>query len=52
MDVIMGMNWLEFNHVYINCYNKNLWFLALEDKQEDDFISAKELKELLKDESK
>lgn len=52
MDVIMGMNWLEFNHVYINCYNKILQFLAPKDKQEDDFISAKELKELLKYEAK
>ncbi|XP_050914570.1 uncharacterized protein LOC127129428 [Lathyrus oleraceus] len=51
MDVIMGMKWLEFNHVYVNYYNKTLRFLASEDKQEDDFISAKELKELLKDEA-
>ncbi|XP_050897692.1 uncharacterized protein LOC127104549 [Lathyrus oleraceus] len=48
----MGMNWLEFNHVYINCYNKTLRFLVPEDKQEDEFISAKELKELLKYEAK
>lgn len=48
MDVIMGVNWLEFNHFYISCYNKTLQFLAPEDKQEDDFISAKELKNCLK----
>ncbi|XP_050878712.1 uncharacterized protein LOC127082514 [Lathyrus oleraceus] len=52
MDVIMGMNELELNHIYINCYNKTLEFLAPKDKQENDFISAKELKELLKDEAK
>ncbi|XP_050897503.1 uncharacterized protein LOC127104365 [Lathyrus oleraceus] len=52
VDGIMGMSWLEFNHVYINCYNKTLWFLTSGDKQEDDFISAKELKELLKDQAK
>lgn len=22
LDVILGMSWLEFNHVRINCYNK------------------------------
>lgn len=32
MDVIMGMIWLKFNHVYINCYNKTLRFLTPEDK--------------------
>lgn len=43
---------MEFNHVYINCYNKTLQFLAPEYKQDDDFISAKELKELFKDQAK
>ncbi|XP_058726800.1 uncharacterized protein LOC131598192 [Vicia villosa] len=26
IDVIFGMNWLEFNYVHINCYNKTLRF--------------------------
>lgn len=52
IDVIMGINWLELNHVYNNCYNKTLRFLAPEDKKEDYFISTKELKELFRDEAK
>ena len=26
LDVILGMNWLEYNYVHINCYNKSLRF--------------------------
>ncbi|XP_050878180.1 uncharacterized protein LOC127081998 [Lathyrus oleraceus] len=39
-DVILGMSWLEFNHVYINCYNKSVRFLAADEEEEDSFISA------------
>ncbi|XP_050908397.1 uncharacterized protein LOC127122025 [Lathyrus oleraceus] len=28
LDVILRMNWLEFNHVHINCYNKSVWFIT------------------------
>ena len=28
MDVILGMYWLKFNYVHINCYKKSLWFLT------------------------
>lgn len=27
LDVILGMNWLEFNHVHINCFDKSVKFL-------------------------
>ena len=26
MDVILGMNWLEYNHVHINCFSKMVHF--------------------------
>jgi len=26
LDVILGMNWLESNHIYINCFDKNFYF--------------------------
>ncbi|XP_058726457.1 uncharacterized protein LOC131597808 [Vicia villosa] len=26
IDAILGINWLEFNYVHINCYNKTLSF--------------------------
>ncbi|XP_058774748.1 uncharacterized protein LOC131649018 [Vicia villosa] len=26
LDVILGMNWLEYNYVHINCYNKSVRF--------------------------
>ncbi|XP_050876686.1 uncharacterized protein LOC127080409 [Lathyrus oleraceus] len=47
LDVILGMNWLEFNHVYINCYNKSVRFLTTGEEEEDAFLSTRELKELL-----
>lgn len=27
LSVILGMNWLEFNHMYINCFDKTILFL-------------------------
>ena len=33
LDIILGMNWLEFNRVYINCYNKTLLFLTPEEEE-------------------
>ena len=47
LDVILGMNWLEFNHVHINCYQKSVWFLALDDEEEFGFLSSRQLKESL-----
>ncbi|XP_050890007.1 uncharacterized protein LOC127095346 [Lathyrus oleraceus] len=51
LDVILGMNWLEFNHVNINCYNKLVWFLTLGEEEEVGFLSARGLKELLEEEA-
>ncbi|XP_050914985.1 uncharacterized protein LOC127129926 [Lathyrus oleraceus] len=51
LDVILGMNSLEFNHVYINCYNKSVWFLTPGEEEETGFLSARELKELLEEEA-
>ncbi|XP_050876480.1 uncharacterized protein LOC127080192 [Lathyrus oleraceus] len=50
--VILGMSWLEFNHVHINCYNKLVRFLSPKEEEEVCFISASQLEELLKDEAK
>ncbi|XP_050908970.1 uncharacterized protein LOC127122718 [Lathyrus oleraceus] len=51
LDVILGMNWLEFNHVHINCYNKSVWFLTPGEEEEAGFLSARGLKELLEEEA-
>lgn len=29
LDVILGMNWLKFNHVFINYFDKSVKFLNL-----------------------
>ncbi|XP_050897545.1 uncharacterized protein LOC127104404 [Lathyrus oleraceus] len=50
VDVILGMNWLEFNHVHINCYNTSVRFLTPGEEGEVGFLSARELKELLEEE--
>lgn len=31
MDVILGMNWLEYNYVHINCYRKSVRFSTPEE---------------------
>ncbi|XP_058774634.1 uncharacterized protein LOC131648919 [Vicia villosa] len=33
LDVILGMNWLEHNYVYINCYNKSGGFLTAKEEE-------------------
>lgn len=52
LDVILGMNWLESNHVYINFFEKKLLFLTLEEEEYVRYVSTKELKMLLADEAK
>ncbi|XP_058784152.1 uncharacterized protein LOC131658921 [Vicia villosa] len=32
LDVILGMNWLEYNHVHINCYDKSVRFSTPEEE--------------------
>lgn len=41
LDVIMGMNWLEFNHVYINCYVNSVKFLEYEESTKSSFMTAR-----------
>ncbi|XP_050909213.1 uncharacterized protein LOC127122986 [Lathyrus oleraceus] len=41
LDVILGMNWLEFNHVYINCYNKPGRFLTPGEEEYVGFLSTR-----------
>lgn len=48
LDVILGMNWLEFNHVHINCFSKIVMFPKLGGDEKLMFISAKKIEEFLK----
>jgi len=50
MDVIFGMNWLEYNHVHINCFRKTVYFSSAEEESEVEFLSTKQLKQLERDE--
>ena len=52
LDVILGMNWLEFNHVYIDCFRKRLLFLTPEEEALANSLSTKEMRILLEDEAK
>ncbi|XP_050910062.1 uncharacterized protein LOC127123930 [Lathyrus oleraceus] len=51
IDIILGMNWLEFNYVHINCYSKTVRFLEFGDCGKMMFLSAKQVEELLEDET-
>ncbi|RHN40786.1 putative nucleotidyltransferase, Ribonuclease H [Medicago truncatula] len=46
MDVILGMNWLEYNHVHINCFSKSVYFSSVEEERGVEFLSTKQLKQL------
>ncbi|XP_050897647.1 uncharacterized protein LOC127104506 [Lathyrus oleraceus] len=48
LDVILGMNWLEFNYVHINCYNKSVSFLDI-NEYEGMFVSAKQVNKVVND---
>lgn len=50
LDAILGMNWLEFNHVHINCYNKTLSFPEFVVSDEL-FVFAKQVDEFVKDDT-
>lgn len=52
LDVILGMIWLESNHVYINCDDKTLLSMTLKEEELVNYVITKELKILLKDEAK
>lgn len=49
LDVILGMNWLKFNHVRINCIDKLVSFNDF-DANDELFMSAKQVDEFMKDE--
>ena len=49
MDVILGMNWLEYNHVLINCFTKTVRFSSAEEESGTEFLSTKEMKRLEQD---
>lgn len=38
VDVILGMNWLEFNHVSINCFNNTILFPEPEESVDSRFL--------------
>ena len=49
MDVILGMNWLEYKHVLINCFNKTVRFSSEEEESGAEFLSTKQMKQLERD---
>ncbi|XP_058725987.1 uncharacterized protein LOC131597299 [Vicia villosa] len=49
LDVILGMNWLEYNYAHINCYNKTVRFSTAEE-EEAGLVSSKQVRQLLKEE--
>jgi len=49
MDVILGMNWLEFNYVHINCFSKTVRFSSADEEGETEFLTTKQLKQLMHD---
>ena len=51
LDVILGMNWLEYNYVRINCYNKSVRFSTPDREEGVGFLSVKPLSELIKGEA-
>ncbi|XP_050890856.1 uncharacterized protein LOC127096313 [Lathyrus oleraceus] len=51
LDVILGMEWLRTNHVYINCFVKAVIFLEPE-KEGDLFLSTQQVNESVRDGAK
>ncbi|XP_050909266.1 uncharacterized protein LOC127123043 [Lathyrus oleraceus] len=48
LDVILGMDWLRANHVYINCFPKAVLFLEPE-KEGDLLLSTQQVNESVRD---
>ncbi|XP_050918503.1 uncharacterized protein LOC127135922 [Lathyrus oleraceus] len=48
LDVILGMDWMRANHVYINCFVKVVLFLEPE-KEGDLFLSTQQVNESVRD---
>jgi hypothetical protein len=40
------MNWLEYNHVHINCFSKSVYFSSAEEESGAGFLTIKQLKQL------
>ena len=49
MDVILGMNWLEYNQVHINCFSKSVYFSSGEEESEAEFLTTKQQKQLARE---
>ncbi|XP_058733369.1 uncharacterized protein LOC131604977 [Vicia villosa] len=49
LDVILGTNWLEYNHIHINCYDKSVRFSAPEEEGVE-LLYARQLRLLMKKE--
>lgn len=50
-DVILRMNWLEFNRVHINYFDKFVMFSEFELGEDQMFMSSKQLEKSLKDDA-
>lgn len=51
LDVILGINFLEFNRFHINFFAKIVLFINMGDGGELMFVSAKQVEEFLKEEA-
>ena len=51
INVILGMKWLEFNQVHINCYNKTLRLPNFGDNGELMLLTTRQVNGLLDDEA-
>ncbi|XP_058759506.1 uncharacterized protein LOC131632797 [Vicia villosa] len=49
LDVVLSMNWLEYNYVHINCYDKSVRFSTPEE-EEAGLLSGRQLQQLIQDE--
>ncbi|XP_050901987.1 uncharacterized protein LOC127108975 [Lathyrus oleraceus] len=50
LDVVLRMNWLEFNHVHINYFDKSVSFPGF-DASDELFVSVKQVDEFIKDDA-
>ncbi|MCI33171.1 cellular nucleic acid-binding protein, partial [Trifolium medium] len=49
IDAIFSMNWLDFNHVHINCCKKTVLFPRLEENPSSKLMSSREVERSLKE---
>lgn len=43
LDVILEMNWVKFNHVFINCFDKSVKFLEFEESTKSSFMIGRQV---------